>query len=35
MIHAQKLILINSGSFLEEFWVKYQPIYPEISNEAL
>ncbi|XP_060845847.1 SCAN domain-containing protein 3-like [Rhopalosiphum padi] len=25
----------NSGSSLEEFWVKYQPIYPEISNEAL
>lgn len=22
----------NSGSSLEEFWVKYQPIYPEISN---
>ncbi|XP_029342131.1 SCAN domain-containing protein 3-like [Acyrthosiphon pisum] len=26
---------LNSGSSLEEFWVKYQPIYPEISNEAL
>jgi hypothetical protein len=25
----------NSGSSLEEFLVKYQPIYPEISNEAL
>jgi hypothetical protein len=24
----------NSSS-MEEFWVKYQPIYPEISNEAL
>jgi hypothetical protein len=20
---------------MEEFWVKYQPIYPKISNEAL
>ncbi|KAL4136092.1 hypothetical protein QTP88_007659 [Uroleucon formosanum] len=28
-------IEFNSGSSLEEFWVKYQPIYPEISNEAL
>jgi len=25
----------NSGSSLEEFWAKYQPIYPEISNVAL
>ncbi|VVC42322.1 Hypothetical protein CINCED_3A018866 [Cinara cedri] len=25
----------NNGSSLEEFWIKCQPIYPEISNEAL
>jgi hypothetical protein len=25
----------NSGSSLKEFWVKYQPIYTEISNEVL
>jgi len=26
---------LYSGISLEEFWVKYQPIYPEISNEVL
>jgi hypothetical protein len=30
--HAK--IDFNSSS-LKEFWVKYQPIYPEISNEIL
>lgn len=30
-----KIDFNSCSSLLEEFWIKYQPIYPKISNKAL